>query len=167
SVLGIVEEVIDGVLCLESLASINVLDTGDGLVMLDAGGPFDIDHIYDSVRSWRPAASMRAAVFSHHHIDHVLGAARFDSEAVERGWQRPAVYGHAAMPGHFERYERTLGWNSAINQRQFGLPVEGFRWPDNWRYPDVIYHDRLTFTMGKLTFELHHARGETDDATWT
>ena len=25
----------------------------------------------------------------------------------------------------------------------------------------------MTFRSGDLTFELHHARGETDDATWT
>ena len=42
-----------------------------------------------------------------------------------------------------------------------------FVWPATYRYPDVIYQDRLTFRHGDLTFELHHARGETDDATWT
>jgi alkyl sulfatase BDS1-like metallo-beta-lactamase superfamily hydrolase len=31
----------------------------------------------------------------------------------------------------------------------------------------VTYSKHLTFTRGDLTFELHHARGETDDATWT
>ena len=47
-----------------------------------------------------------------------------------RGWPAPTVYGHEAMPDHFRRYERTLGWNTAINQRQFGLPVDRFRWPN-------------------------------------
>ena len=59
------------------------------------------------------------------------------------------------------------GWNTAINKRQFALPVDTFSWPDEYRYPDVTYRDHLTFTQGGLTFELHHARGETDDATWT
>ena len=31
----------------------------------------------------------------------------------------------------------------------------------------MTYRDHLTFTQGEVTFELHHARGETDDATWT
>ncbi|MEJ7720100.1 MAG: alkyl sulfatase dimerization domain-containing protein [Ilumatobacteraceae bacterium] len=74
---------------------------------------------------------------------------------------------HADTPDHFRRYERTTGWNAAINQRQFGLPPELFRWPDTYRYPDLTYRDELTFTKGGLTFELHHGRGETDDATWT
>jgi alkyl sulfatase BDS1-like metallo-beta-lactamase superfamily hydrolase len=123
--------------------------------------------VFDQVRRWRPAAPLRAAVFSHHHIDHVFGTRRFEAEASERGWPQPTVYGHEEMPEHFRRYERTLGWNAAINQRQFALPVDRFRWPETYRYPDVTYKDRITFRHGELTFELHHARGETDDATWT
>ena len=110
---------------------------------------------------------MRAAVYSHHHIDHVFGTARFEAEATEQGWPQPVVYAHEDLPDHFRRYERTHGWNTAINKRQFALPVDTFSWPDEYRYPDVTYRDHLTFTQGELTFELHHARGETDDATWT
>ena len=61
----------------------------------------------------------------------------------------------------------TRGWNTAINVRQFAFPVKGFTWPEHYRYPDVTYDNRMTFRSGALTFELHHARGETDDATWT
>ncbi len=161
------EEIAPGILTLISIASVNALDTGDGLTMLDTGGAFDSDHVYDSVRAWRPEAPLRAAVYSHHHIDHVFGTRRFEAEAAERGWPAPTVYSHEDVPAHFRRYERTLGWNTAINQRQFGLPIDGFRWPEDYRYPDVTYRDHHTFTQGGLTFELHHARGETDDATWT
>ena len=38
------EEIAEGVLCLKSIASVNAVDTGDGLVMLDTGGEFDIEH---------------------------------------------------------------------------------------------------------------------------
>jgi alkyl sulfatase BDS1-like metallo-beta-lactamase superfamily hydrolase len=161
------EEIAPGILTLISIASVNALDTGDGLAMLDTGGAFDSDHVYDSVRAWRPEDPLRAAVYSHHHIDHIFGTRRFEAEATERGWPQPTVYSHEDLPAHLARYERTLGWNTAINQRQFGLPVDGFRWPEEYRYPDVTYRDHHTFTQGGLTFELHHARGETDDATWT
>ena len=110
---------------------------------------------------------MRAAVYSHHHIDHVFGTRRFEAEAAERGWPGPVVYAHEELPDNFRRYERTLGWNTAINKRQFAIPVDTFAWPADYRYPDVTYRDHLTFTQGDVTFELHHARGETDDATWT
>jgi alkyl sulfatase BDS1-like metallo-beta-lactamase superfamily hydrolase len=161
------EEIAPGLLTLISVGSVNALDTGDGLTMLDTGGWFDVDHVYNSVRAWRPTVPLRAAVYSHHHVDHVFGTTRFEAEAAEKGWPAPTVYAHEDLPDHFRRYEHTLGWNTAINQRQFGLPVEGFAWPERYRYPDVTYQRRLTFTQGELTFELHHARGETDDATWT
>jgi alkyl sulfatase BDS1-like metallo-beta-lactamase superfamily hydrolase len=161
------EEIAPGVLTLISVASVNAIDTGDGLVMLDTGGLFDADHVYDQVRAWRPDAPLRAAVYSHHHIDHIFGTRRFEAEATDNGWSQPTVYGHEDIPAHLRRYEHTNGWNTAINQRQFALPLKDFRWPTQFRYPDVTYTDRLTFRHGDVTFELHHARGETDDATWT
>ncbi|MEO9256053.1 MAG: alkyl sulfatase dimerization domain-containing protein, partial [Tepidiformaceae bacterium] len=63
--------------------------------------------------------------------------------------------------------KKTLGWNTAINKRQFALPLERFRWPENYRYPDVTYDTKATFRAGEVSFELHHGRGETDDGTWT
>ncbi|HVA73598.1 MAG TPA: alkyl sulfatase dimerization domain-containing protein [Acidimicrobiales bacterium] len=161
------EEIDDGVLYLKSIASVTAIDTGDGLVMLDTGGVFDRDVVFEGVRHWRPNTRLGAAVYSHHHIDHVFGTAHFEEESTGRGWPPPVVYGHAAIPEHFRRYQKTAGWNAAINKRQFGLPVDQFDWPVDYRFPDVTYHDRVTFGAGELTFELHHGRGETDDATWT
>lgn len=163
----VAEEILDGVLYLKSLASVTAIESGDGLVFLDTGGPFDADIVFDAVRGWRPEHPMAMAVFSHHHIDHVFGTRRFDAEAEARGWPAPRVYGHELIDAHFDRYQLTRGWNAAINQRQFGLPVDTFRWPDDWRRPDVTYANAITLTQGELTIELHHARGETDDATWT
>ena len=50
------EEIAEGVLCLKSIASVNALDTGDGLVMLDTGGEFDINTVHREIRGWRPDA---------------------------------------------------------------------------------------------------------------
>ena len=161
------EEIEDGLLTLKSIASVNALDTGDGLVMLDTGGAFDRRTVFETVRGWRPATPLAAAVYSHHHIDHVLGTALFDAEAADNGWARPVVYAHEEVPAHFRRYEKTGGWNTAINRRQFAIDVPQFSWPSEYRDPDVTYAKQLTFSRGELTFELHHARGETDDATWT
>jgi alkyl sulfatase BDS1-like metallo-beta-lactamase superfamily hydrolase len=161
------EELAPGVLTMISVASVNAIETGDGLAMLDTGGLYDTDHVFEQVRAWRPDAPVRAAIYSHHHVDHIFGTARFEAEAAERGWPGPVVYAHEDLPDHFRRYERTQGWNAAINKRQFAIPVDRFDWPADYRYPDVTYKDHLTFVQGGLTFELHHARGETDDATWT
>lgn len=161
------EELDDGLLYIKSIASVAALDSGDGLVMLDTGGFFDVDHVYDSVRGWRASAPLAAAVYSHHHVDHIFGTKRFEEEASTEGWEQPVVYAHEAMPEHFDRYVRTNGWNSAINTRQFGFGLTRLDFPSEFRHPDVTYRDVHTFERGDLTFELRHARGETDDATWT
>jgi alkyl sulfatase BDS1-like metallo-beta-lactamase superfamily hydrolase len=160
------EEIAAGMLFYKGIASANTLDTGAGLVMLDTGSRADTRPLYEAVRRWRPTAPLMAAVFSHHHVDHIFGVTPFEQEAAFRAWPRPRVYAHALVRRNFDRYLKTLGWNTAINLRQFGLPPDRFRWPDQYRYPDVEFQDRLTFTAGDLTFELHHARGETEDAVW-
>jgi glyoxylase-like metal-dependent hydrolase (beta-lactamase superfamily II) len=161
------EEIAEGVLYYKGVASANTIDSGDGLVMLDTGAVNDTRRLHEAVRRWRPEAPLVAAVFSHHHVDHIFGVAPFERKAEEQRRPRPLVYGHEGLGDNFDRYKRTLGWNTAINIRQFELPPERFRWPEQYRYPDVTYSRRLTFRSGELSFELHHARGETDDATWT
>ena len=159
-------ELAPGLLALKGIAAMYVIDTGDGLVMLDAGTMQEIQAAYDEVRAWRPETPLVAAVFSHHHIDHIFATLRFEEEARDKGWPAPIIYAHELMPQHFDRYKETLGWNTAINRRQFAIDVPQFRWPEQYRYPDVVYRDRLTFRRGELTFDLHHGRGETDDHTW-
>ena len=161
------DEILDGVLFYKGFASANTIDTGDELVMLDTGAVTDTKKLFDAVRAWRPNKRLTAAVFSHHHVDHIFGVGPFEREADDKRWSRPLVYGHAGLGPNFDRYKKTRGWNGAINVRQFAFPVARFEWPAEYRYPDVSYHDRLTFRSGALTFELNHGRGETDDATWT
>ena len=153
---------------LKSVAAVNVLDTGDGLAMLDTGGNFDSDHVFDSVRAWRPDERVAAAIYSHHHIDHVFGTIALRCRSAR------SVAGRGLGSTRTRTCRRTSagtsarsGWNTAINQRQFGLPISGWSFPDAYRYPDETYADRHTFRQGELTFPLHHALGETDDATWT
>ena len=44
--------------------------------------------------------------------------------------------------------------------------ADDLEWPVDFRYPDVTFDRDLTLRIGTLTFELHHARGETDDHVW-
>src|SRR5581483_2217150 len=89
---------------------------------------------------------------------------RYEADARHDGSAPPRVIAHEAIADRFARYVATAGHNGIINARQF--QAAGFSWPTEYRYPDETYRDALTLELGGERFELHHARGETDDHTW-
>lgn len=157
-------EVTDGVAYVESLANVAAFSTDDGLCLVDTGGIFLGRVVKDAIGGWR-SDRLHTGVYTHGHVDHVMGTKYFEAENDENGWPAPRIVGHVDVGPRFDRYIRTNGWNSIINQRQFQAGP-GLQWPTEYRYPDVTYSDRLDVEVGGLAFELHHARGETDDHTW-
>jgi alkyl sulfatase BDS1-like metallo-beta-lactamase superfamily hydrolase len=158
------EEVLDGVAFVASFANVSAVATGDGLVLVDTGSQFMARNIHEALRTWS-VERLHTAIYSHGHIDHVFGVPVFEAESTEKGWPAPHVLAHEALPHRFDRYILTAGYNGIINQRQFRAP--GLQWPTEYRYPDETYRDHHHFTVGDTRVELHHARGETDDHTWT
>ncbi|MBW3588248.1 MAG: MBL fold metallo-hydrolase [Actinobacteria bacterium] len=134
------------------------LSADDGLTLVDTGSPFTARMIRDSIRTWSKAP-VRRILYTHGHIDHVSGAALFEEEGPLK------VIAHENVGRRFDRYRLTAGYNAVINQRQFQVP--GLRWPTDYRYPDETYDGTMTTSDGGLQLKLHHARGETDDHTWT
>jgi alkyl sulfatase BDS1-like metallo-beta-lactamase superfamily hydrolase len=147
-----------------SFANVSAFATDDGLVLVDTGSQFFARTIHTGLRAWNDQP-LHTAVYSHGHIDHVFGVPVFEEEAAGKGWPAPRVIAHEALPPRFDRYILTAGYNGVINQRQFQAP--GLRWPTEYRYPDETYRDSHMVDVGGERFELHHARGETDDHTWT
>jgi alkyl sulfatase BDS1-like metallo-beta-lactamase superfamily hydrolase len=148
---------------LPNFANVIAIDGGDGLALVDTGSAMSADYVFASVRRWR-SSPVLAAIYTHGHVDHTMGTARFDVEAAATGAPRPRVYAHEAVAARFDRYQLTVGWNQHINRRQFQAP--GLQWPTTYRYPDVTYRDRWKLALGAVRIELHHGRGETDDHTW-
>lgn len=146
-----------------AFANVAVFDTGDGLALVDSGDTRTAEQLHAAVGKFS-AAKVRVVVYTHGHVDHVFGVAPFDAEADADGRARPEVIAHEAVVARFDRYRATAGYNSWINRRQFGVPA--LEWPTAYRYPDTTYRDRMTVRHGELTFELTHARGETDDHTY-
>jgi alkyl sulfatase BDS1-like metallo-beta-lactamase superfamily hydrolase len=161
---GGLAEVDTGVAFVPSFANVSAFATDEGLVLVDTGSSFVASTVHDAVHAWSPQR-LHTAVYSHGHVDHVFGVGVWEEHARAEGWEAPVVVSHAALPARFDRYVATAGYNEIINQRQFNAP--GFRWPTEYRYPDRTYHDHLELGVGGVGFELHHARGETDDHTWT
>ena len=161
---GGIAEVADGVAFVPSFANVAAVTTDDGLVLVDVGSPFLSGQVHRTLRTWTDLP-LHTAVYSHGHIDHVFGVDRWEADAAERGAPAPVVVAHEAVAARFDRYLRTAGYNTVVNRRQFGL--DDLEWPTRYRYPDRTFTDRLDLDVGGVGFELHHARGETDDHAWT
>jgi alkyl sulfatase BDS1-like metallo-beta-lactamase superfamily hydrolase len=135
------------------LGNVSAFETDEGLVLVDTGLIGAV--VLEQLRSWSDQP-VHTAIYSHGHVDHVIGAAALDGARI---------VAHESVPARFDRYRLTAGWNGAINARQFLLQELDF--PTDFRYPDQTYGDELALEVGGERFELRHARGETDDATWT
>ena len=159
-----IEEVADRVAFVPSFANVSAIGTDDGLVLVDTGSQFLAKKVHGEIRTWSPDR-LNTAVYSHGHIDHVFGVPVFEAESEAEGWAAPKVVAHEALPHRFDRYILTAGYNGIVNQRQFSAP--NLRWPTEYRYPDETYRDVHVLDVGGERVELHHARGETDDHTWT
>ncbi|HJL16812.1 MAG TPA: alkyl sulfatase dimerization domain-containing protein [Sandaracinaceae bacterium LLY-WYZ-13_1] len=156
------EELDEGIAFVSSFCNVIGVRTDDGLVAVDTGSPMTGAATASMLREWIEGSGddprVHTVVYTHGHVDHVMGADAFESAGPIR------VIGHERVVDRFDRYRLTAGYNGAINQRQFRLP--GLAWPTRYRYPDVTYARSLSLTVGGTRFELSHDRGETDDHTW-
>jgi alkyl sulfatase BDS1-like metallo-beta-lactamase superfamily hydrolase len=157
------EELGTGLAFMSAFSNAAVLDTDDGLVLVDTSSTFHARELFRGVRGWS-SHRLHTAVYTHGHVDHVFGVHRFERESREQGWAAPVVVAHAACPARFDRYQLTNGYNAIINQRQFSLPKPIF--PGDFRYPDRTVGDHARLEVGGVAVELSHDRGETDDHLW-
>jgi alkyl sulfatase BDS1-like metallo-beta-lactamase superfamily hydrolase len=157
-----VEPLGEGTAFVSSFANATAFETGDGLLLVDTGSYLLAKQVQVCVRSFS-SARLHTAVFTHGHVDHCFGVDLYEAEP---GAGRARVVAHERVPARFERYRLTSGYNGCINARQFRGTTEGAEWPTSFRAPDVTYTDTLDLDVGGERFELRHAMGETDDATW-
>lgn len=159
---GDTAELAPGTLFLPSFANAAAFLTAEGVLLVDCGHEAFGARILEALRA-RTDAPVHTVVFTHGHVDHAFGIRAIDQEAVAAGRDRPRRVAHRLVAQRFERYRKMRRYNEHINRVQFGVPAP---WPDEYPAPDVTFDDALVLTIGGETFELHHARGETDDATW-
>ena len=160
-------EIADGLAVVESFSHSVVLDSGDGLVAFDASHSLTGGPVVEAIQGWR-SDPVRRLVYTHGHADHVGGSVNFAA-----AYDEMSVVGHRNVKRRFDRYRYTNGWNVAINARQFGGVRGEFGMggqsdfiPADTREPDLVVDDTETLSIGDLSIELHHARGETDDHLW-
>ncbi|MGD8417768.1 MAG: alkyl sulfatase dimerization domain-containing protein [Pseudomonadales bacterium] len=166
--------VADGVAMVEAFSHCILFETDDGLVAFDTSGPQGGSRVVDAVRGWRDGR-FNTLIYTHGHLDHVGGSGAFVADAERHGHPVPEVAGHENVSRRFDRYNWTSGYNMVINRRQFGqfsrrgyTMVDGDRFlPETAVRPGITYSDTLDLDLGGLAIELKHAKGETDDHTWS
>ena len=168
-------EVADGLAIVESFSHVWIVRTADGLVLFDASGVISAPRVIEAIRRWS-TDPIHTIVYTHGHMDHVGGAGAFVADAERRGHRRPNFVGHENIAPRLDRYDRTNGYNQAINQRQFapgrkaGMAIANNAprfVPEHTPRPDVDFRDSHTLEIGGETFILRHDKGETDDHAWT
>lgn len=158
------EELAPGVAFYKAFVNVTAVKTEEGLVLIDTGSfhPVAQKFCFDFVRGWN-RERVHTAVYTHGHVDHAYGLPPFLAEAAARSWAEPRIVGHENVLARMRRYVETAGYNTIINSRQFGTAMQ---WPIAYHAPTKIFADALQFSVGGTRFELHHAKGETDDHAW-
>ncbi len=132
--------------------------TPAGLLLLDPGLPQNAAAAHQAVRQWSDAP-LHTAVYTHGHADHAFGLRPY----LDAG-ERPHIIAQENCLARFRRYRELYGWNAAINQRQFSLPMPVFVQRFDW--PTLTVHDRLVQRLGEREVQYQAAKGETDDHLW-
>lgn len=151
-------EVAPGVFMHPAFVNTYAVRTDSGLLIVDPGFTHASGTLREAVRAWSDAP-LRAAVYTHGHVDHAFGLRAF----LEAG-ETPQIIAQENCLGRFRRYAMTHGWNARINQRQFSLPKPMF--PNAFDWPTHVLRDALTLRLGDTEVHVRAAKGETDDACW-
>jgi alkyl sulfatase BDS1-like metallo-beta-lactamase superfamily hydrolase len=165
--LGPSQLVADGIVFLSSLSNVAAFIGDSGILLVDTAIQRSAPSVLADLRQNHSQAPVEAIVYTHGHVDHVTGAETIIEDARVRGDRRPNIIAHRDVIPRFDRYRLTSAHNDHINRIQFNLPAEARPFSDaSWTYPDTTYDRGMDARIGGLTFEFHHARGETDDETW-
>ena len=162
---GGIEHFENGVHLLRLFANTCIIETDEGVVLFDVGLELNGPRIVEELRAITEKP-VRYIVYGHGHADHAFGTQAILVDAEARGHPRPVILAHENVPKRFDRYQEMLPYHERINRIQFGIPENMPAFSRTYIHPDETYRDVMSFTLGDTAFELRHASGETDDATW-
>ncbi|GAA4209217.1 alkyl sulfatase dimerization domain-containing protein [Microbispora amethystogenes] len=154
-----VQEIAYGVAMWPACGNVYVVRGEDGLALFDTGDAREASPSYRAIRKWS-AEPLKYAIFSRGRADRLAGLEEFDAEPGPR----PLVVAQEGLVRRLAQQGRTAGYNATVDLREQGFPR--VVWPLPHRLPDLTYRDRLSLSLGDVTFMLTHAHGATDDATW-
>ena len=141
------------------IANASWINTTEGTVVIDTLlHPVVAGKMLARIRE--TGGPIKYVIYTHGHGDHVGGAQTFLKDS-------PEIIGQRLITERFETYRILAEHRARMGAMQFNLPQRQPR-PGGPSHvmPTRTYDETMTFTLGDKTFELYHARAETDDATW-
>ncbi|MBW1710255.1 MAG: MBL fold metallo-hydrolase [Deltaproteobacteria bacterium] len=139
------------------IANASWVKTTEGTVLIDTLiGPAVAKKMFDKIHE--TSGPVKYIIYTHGHMDHVGGANVFTEDS-------PEIIAQRYIMERFEKYRILAEHRARIGRIQFNLPFLESRGP-SFVNPTRLYDESMTFTLGDKTFELYHARAETDDHTW-
>ncbi|RJQ75534.1 MAG: MBL fold metallo-hydrolase [Desulfobacteraceae bacterium] len=139
------------------IANASWVATSDGVVVIDTLLFPHLGRIMKK-RIAETCGQVKYVIYTHGHKDHIGGAIGFLEDS-------PIIIGQRLLPERLEKYRLLNAHGSRISSVQFNIP-ERNRSAEAYVEPSLLYDEEMQFRLGDKTFELFHARGETDDTTW-
>jgi alkyl sulfatase BDS1-like metallo-beta-lactamase superfamily hydrolase len=132
------------------------IETGEGVVVIDtlAASNFAAEMM---TKIKERGGKVKYIIYTHGHNDHVGGASAFMEDKSE-------IIANQYLPDRLDKYNYQAEHRARITYEQFNVKTAGRKM--NYVYPTQTFLGVKTLKVGNLTFELHTARGETDDVCW-
>jgi len=155
---------------IRSFGNVGIVETDEGLVVFDITGKQLGPKSFCGVREVTDKP-IKFIVYSHGHFDHCFGFGPFIKEIKDEGWEMPEIIAHENCLKRFEKYRLLDRYHAWINSMQFASSPEEeseLVTAHETIDPTIIIrgNERYLFTLGGVTFEINHDRGETDDSLW-
>ena len=164
---GGIVEIKDDIYFYIGFGNVTIVDTYDGIVLIDSGHQKMGDMVYQIIREKFKKKWIIACIYTHGHIDHVGGIIDIQHSQKRDGGPDIKIYGHSSVGKRLDRYKETCGYNAHINSIQFTAGKNSIDSNYNhFIHPSITYEDQLDVEIGGTKFNLNHDKGETDDATW-
>jgi len=140
------------------IANASWVKTGDGIVVIDTLLNPEVAQKMKSKIN-QTGGPVKHVIYTHGHRDHVGGSRVFLDE-------KPEFIAQRLLPERLEKYRILKEHSARVNAIQFNISFEPTRESPPIVEPSKVYDEFMEFKLGDKTFELYHARAETDDATW-
>ena len=139
------------------IANASWINTSEGTVLIDtllhpAAAEIMKERILES------GGLVKYIILTHHHFDHIGGATVFLKD-------KPEIIAHRFLIDNLEKYKLLREHRARISSIQFNIPYSP-RKNNMFIAPTRTFDNSMTFFLGGKSFELYHARAETDDAVW-